>query len=901
MAFHVACPITCRRICFCSLGFPRDLHFTKSKADFLFDVASIDEFLKDPLGIRVSREGTVLVSVPKVLPVPVTVPPTHTLSVVSARGRGGDGGVVEEAVSAQTKRVAIQEQAAATKASPEYFAKKVESGNKEYGSQRQLKLNTITSIHSFSECSLPVASKDIPGEDVGPLCQICFVGDTGGSERVRKKLPCKICGKKYHRSCLKTWAWHRDLFHWSSWTCPSCRTCEVCRKTGDPNKFMFCKRCDSAYHCYCQHPSHKNVSSGPYLCPKHTRCHSCESSVPGNGLSVRWFLGYTCCDACGRLFVKGNYCPVCLKVYRDSESTPMVCCDICQRWVHCHCDGISDEKYLQFQVDGNLQYQCATCRGECYQVKDLEDAIQELWRRRDKADSVLIASLRAAAGLPAQAEIFSISPFSDDDENGPEALRDDFGHSINLSLKGIRGKSPKKNKDHGKKHWNKKYPRKKVSHVASISKTEPHQHDIHAYMHDSDDFKNYDSKSQAKGGSHKSSSPVAGIVNKAKGICSNSLPGGDPKFVDKVMLSNGERASKAVKIKSTKPHDLDSGDDTEKHAGKLKSVKAKKLVINLGARKINVTSPPKSDVQSCQSEQDLKASNRDTVDHSGQTGGLIKFARREGNLIKFGKVKAEASNFNPKSDGGSHSDGYETVPLDHAPVSSAKKSLEVSWAAMRPAGVEVPTLRSEKLSLGKQSEVRPDTHTERNGDSGDIPILHSLPKDPKLSLKLKIKKPNLENQSSLIPLYEEEKSSIRGQRSKRKRTPSLMEKTMYNEDESLPQSHLDSEMIEANWILKKLGKDAIGKRVEVHQPSDNSWLVFVFYSLFFLLGGIKNIHQRVHASYFPKIFMHKGVVSDIVEGTSMLSITLDDGIVKTLELGKHTFRFVLQKQKKSKI
>ncbi|KAG5238454.1 histone-lysine N-methyltransferase [Salix suchowensis] len=294
MAFHVACPITCRRICFCSLGFTRDLHSTKSKADFLFDVARIDEFLKDPFGIRVSREGTVLVSVPKVLPVPVTIPPSHTLAVVSARGRGSDGGVVEEAVSAQTKRVAIQEQAAATKASSEYYAKKV-------------------------------ASKDIPGEDVGPLCQMCSVGGTGRSERARKMLPCKICGKKYHRSCLKTWASHRDLFHWSSWTCPSCRTCEVCRKTGDPNKFMFCKRCDSAYHCYCQHPSHKNVSSGPYLCPEHTRCHSCGSSVPGNGLSVRWFLGYTCCDACGRLFVKGNYCPVCLKVYRDSESTPMVC------------------------------------------------------------------------------------------------------------------------------------------------------------------------------------------------------------------------------------------------------------------------------------------------------------------------------------------------------------------------------------------------------------------------------------------------------------------------------------------------------------------------------------------------------------------------------------------------
>ncbi|GJQ95108.1 Myb domain protein 62 [Tanacetum coccineum] len=37
----------------------------------------------------------------------------------------------------------------------------------------------------------------------------------------------------------------------------------VCQKTGDPNKLMFCKRCDGAYHCYCQHPPHKNVSRGP--------------------------------------------------------------------------------------------------------------------------------------------------------------------------------------------------------------------------------------------------------------------------------------------------------------------------------------------------------------------------------------------------------------------------------------------------------------------------------------------------------------------------------------------------------------------------------------------------------------------------------------------------------------
>lgn len=31
----------------------------------------------------------------------------------------------------------------------------------------------------------------------------------------------------------------------------------------------------------------QNVGHGPYLCPTHTKCHSCGSSVPGNGLSVR--------------------------------------------------------------------------------------------------------------------------------------------------------------------------------------------------------------------------------------------------------------------------------------------------------------------------------------------------------------------------------------------------------------------------------------------------------------------------------------------------------------------------------------------------------------------------------------------------------------------------------------
>ncbi|CAN1342430.1 Histone-lysine N-methyltransferase 2B [Linum perenne] len=819
MAFHVACPITCRRICFCALGFPRDLHSDTSKSDFLLDVSRIEDLLIDSSRIRASTRDTVQVLVPKVVPPPVPVPAASALPVAVVAD--GDGGEDSEALSASahTKRVALQKKAAATMVAAEDFARRFET-------DEQALSNTKV------------------------MCRMCFSGESEGSERARKMLSCRTCGKKYHRSCLRSWSQHRDLFHWSLWNCPSCRTCEICRRTGDPNKFMFCKRCDGAYHCYCQHPPHKNVSSGPYLCSKHTRCHSCGSTVPGNGLSVRWFLGYTCCDACGRLFVKGNYCPVCLKVYRDSESTPMVCCDICQRWVHCHCDGISDDKYEQYQHNNNLQYVCTTCRGECYQVKDVEDAVQELWRRRDSADHDLIASLRAAAGLPTQEDIFSISPYSDDEDNGLVAPKSEFGRSLKFSLKGVIDKSPKKSKDHGKKHSSKKSSKLKTSDVPSISKTETDavdQFETQSCGHSSDDKKIDGSQSHMNAGLVRHLSPVAGILKHTAVDDSVSHPSGlQQKSADEVMVTDGDKAQRVVMIKSNKSRNMDSGDDSDKHDSKLKSARTKKLVINLGARKINVNSSPKPDASSSQKEQDLPNSNgnEDTgppkigeVDKEngdakpGNDGGrthkpgqvILKFARRGSNLIKLGKVK-EATEGKPK----------------------AERDSDASTAAVGSAS-EVP---SEKHLEAKQAEERLDTtNTETNDESASL----SVPKDSKFSLKLKIKKPSLENQSSQNPPPSGEKtSSIRGQRSKRKRSSAFAVQ--------------DTEMLEASWILKKLGKDAVGKRVEVHQPSESTW--------------------------------HKGTVSDAVEKTSQLSVTLDDGRVRTVDLGKQAVRFVPQKQKR---
>ncbi|CAN7118540.1 unnamed protein product [Brassica rapa subsp. narinosa] len=357
MVFHVACPITCRKICDCLLGFPRNLHVKEVKDVFLNDIHSLQNFLPDPWDAGgVFKDGTVQIHVPR--------------DVVAV----GEDSEVKVEASTQGKRNVV-------------LLKK-----------KKVAEDSTANLDS-DDVMVPVT--EIIGEDhdhhsASITCHMCYMVEVGKSERA-KMLSCKCCGKKYHRNCLKYWAQHRDLFNWSSWACPSCRTCEGCGTSGDPKKLMFCKRCDDAYHCDCQQPRHKTVASGPYLCHKHTKCYSCGSKVPGNGQSLRWFLGHTCCDACGRLFVKGNYCPVCLKVYRDSEATPMVCCDFCQRWVHCTCDGISDERYMQFQVDGHLQYKCSTCRGESYQIKDLEDAAQEIWKRKDNDEKELIASLRASA------------------------------------------------------------------------------------------------------------------------------------------------------------------------------------------------------------------------------------------------------------------------------------------------------------------------------------------------------------------------------------------------------------------------------------------------------------------------------------------------------------------------
>lgn len=186
---------------------------------------------------------------------------------------------------------------------------------------------------------------------------------------------------------------------------------------------------------------------------------------------------------------------------------------------------------------------------------------------------------------------------------------------------------------------------------------------------------------------------------------------------------------------------------------------------------------------------------------------------------------------------GSSADRVGIKPPEHTRLVFRRRNTEGSVPASESTG-KTQMSRHEKISSEKQRDGRPDVKIEGNSDHVHTPVSQSLPKDSKPLLKLKFKNINRENPPSQLSLWDEEKSSIKGQRSKRKRPSPLMAKASNDGDEDVNRQHQDNlldEIMDANWILKKLGKDAIGKRVEVHQPSDNSWYKLYLFNVCFLL------------------------------------------------------------------
>lgn len=224
--------------------------------------------------------------------------------------------------------------------------------------------------------------------------------------------------------------------------------------------------------------------------------------------------------------------------------------------------------------------------------------------------------MRAAAGLPTQEEIFSISPYSDDEDSGPLKLKSESARPFKFSLKNVSNNSPspKKIKDYGNKSSNKKTAKKKDSQSFVAGKIDTHHsfegHSDAKSLHTLDYDKNEDVYSQRNEGRDIYSSPATGSLSQTEVSCPVNQPGIlKRKFVDEVMVSDEEKKPRVVRIKSNKSNILDSEEESGKHGDKTQNVKGKKLVINLGARKINVASSPRSDNSSCQRDQDLVTVN----------------------------------------------------------------------------------------------------------------------------------------------------------------------------------------------------------------------------------------------------------------------------------------------------
>lgn len=230
------------------------------------------------------------------------------------------------------------------------------------------------------------------------------------------------------------------------------------------------------------------------------------------------------------------------------------------------------------------------------QVKNLEEAVQELWKRRDDADRDLIASLRADAGLPIQDEIFDISPFSDDEESDPALQKNEYSRSLKFSLKGWNDKSPKKTKEYGKKSSKKKYSKKKENEISFTSGTDGENLGRHPdgqlFRYNIGDNKN--EKNQFSG-EHATSSLDAGILTEAFSEAAIS----NHKHVNKFTVASGMKTNKTIKIKNNRPRSLTNSEDS----GMLKTGQSPKLVIHLGGRNRNATSPPTCEASS------LKMSN----------------------------------------------------------------------------------------------------------------------------------------------------------------------------------------------------------------------------------------------------------------------------------------------------
>uniref|UniRef100_A0A8C5QSE0 [histone H3]-lysine(4) N-methyltransferase n=1 Tax=Leptobrachium leishanense TaxID=445787 RepID=A0A8C5QSE0_9ANUR len=189
------------------------------------------------------------------------------------------------------------------------------------------------------------------------LCLLC------ASRGRHEFLHCQVCCEPFHTFCLGEN--ERPLpEHERSWCCRRCKFCNVCGRKGKTKKpLLQCELCQTSYHVNCLGPNYPlkpPSSSEGWVCSTCIRCKSCGTSVEGDAKPPE---GSSLCAECSVLYEKGNFCPICIRCYEESDfESQMIQCVKCEKWVHARCEGLSDEGYeFLSNLPESVVYTCSPC------------------------------------------------------------------------------------------------------------------------------------------------------------------------------------------------------------------------------------------------------------------------------------------------------------------------------------------------------------------------------------------------------------------------------------------------------------------------------------------------------------------------------------------------------------
>ncbi|XP_072166012.1 uncharacterized protein [Diadema setosum] len=188
---------------------------------------------------------------------------------------------------------------------------------------------------------------------------ICYLCSSSGKHEL---IYCNVCCEPYHEFCLEEE--ERPLpDEKENWCCRNCRFCHVC---DHQDKLLTCHKCHSSYHAECLGPNYPTKPSKKrkiWVCSRCVKCKSCGATTPGPDSKSQWMHDFSHCQECGKLFEKGNYCPVCKKCYEDDDfESKMMQCSDCDRWVHAKCENLSDDQYrILTELPDSVPYLCPIC------------------------------------------------------------------------------------------------------------------------------------------------------------------------------------------------------------------------------------------------------------------------------------------------------------------------------------------------------------------------------------------------------------------------------------------------------------------------------------------------------------------------------------------------------------